>query len=139
MVEDERRVYMLLELEKIKELAIPHVYVFPTDALEFTCAAFKGSIYAVFRLVKTNIHEEWNALLNIGHGKEMHPIPSSQDAHVVLQAVLNALNRESSAEVFGKSQNVFPFVFRDFSNRKRNIGALLSFVKNRCFKENSNG
>lgn len=139
MFGEEEKVYMLLELEKVKELGIPHVYVFPTGSLEFTCAVFKGSGYTTFKIVKHKIYEKWKVLLDEEYNKELNAIPSACDAYKTLQRIVQALGNHSNAEIFEKPKDTFPFISKGPTDRKRNIAALLLFIENKCLKKNSNG
>ncbi|UTX43412.1 hypothetical protein PFJ87_06g01440 [Encephalitozoon hellem] len=136
---EEEKVYMLLELERIKELRIPHLYVFPTAALEFTCAVFKGPRYTAFKLVKRKIHEKWMVLLDEEHSKEAKEIASTHDAHTTLYRVMQALSNYLDSKTLKKPKDIFPFIFKDPANGKRDISELLLFIESRCFKKNSNG
>ncbi|AFN83208.1 hypothetical protein EROM_061160 [Encephalitozoon romaleae SJ-2008] len=130
---------MLLELEKIKEVSIPHLYVFPTGSLEFTCAMFKGSGYTTFKIVKYKIYEKWKVLLDEECNKEPSAIPSACDAYTTLQEIVKVLRSYSNAKIFEKPKGVFPFISKGPIDRKRNISALLLFIENKCLKKNSNG
>ncbi|ADM11721.2 uncharacterized protein Eint_061140 [Encephalitozoon intestinalis ATCC 50506] len=139
MAKDQEKVYMLLELERIRQLNIPHVYAFPTGTLEFTCAMFRGSDHTVFKLIKSDIYEKWSVLIDGECSEEMNKMSGSCDAHITLETTVQTLSRCHNTSLFGKSKNIFPFISEGFPNREKNITALLLFVKNRCSKTNGCG
>lgn len=134
---DCKKVYMLLELERIRELDLPHLYVFPTDLLEFSCAVFKGPVCIRFRLSKSSVEDKWS--LTMGDlvrclefdEKEMDNLRSC-DAHRMLARLVEVVGKHADIEVAGKNGETFPFDFEDNSNRERNIAAVLSFISNKC-------
>lgn len=137
MSNEHKKVYMLLELQKIKELSLPHLYVFPTDLLEFSCILFKRSGYVVFRMIKDDIDDGWSvAIKNPTNMLDLCKVEKKTlDAHETLLEVVSVLNRCVDTS-FGRDEDMSPFVFRDVSNRERNITALLSFIDSKCSKYN---
>lgn len=127
MASDSERVYMLLELERIRQQAVPHLYVFPTGVLEFSCVVFKGPRRATFRLAKSRICDGWDVL----GAAWADTVPRSRDAHVVLKSAAATLDKLLCPGGLEDSKPIFPFVPGSIANRRRNIAALLLYAKGR--------
>lgn len=137
MPDDHKRVYMLLELQKIKEGNIPHLYAFPTNLLEFSCIVFKGSAYVVFKVVKSNIEDHWSLVMNyIMDEPKLDKIEGMKfnDAYSMLVEISNLIRTSTGIKFLKRAEDTFPFVFKGPSNRSKNLSSLLSFLNDRCIK-----
>ncbi|KAM0672118.1 hypothetical protein CWI42_070220 [Ordospora colligata] len=137
-IDHNNRLYMLLELDRIKQASIPHTYAFPMNALELSCIVFKGRSHVLFKMSKARAEDEWN-VEGLEHDMFERTPLTSKDAHKVLKSVSESLKQPSYIDQTinqDKFKEPSAFHLNGINNRARNIQAVFSFIQDKCAKSN---
>jgi hypothetical protein len=122
MSREEERVYMLLELERIRSLGERGLYVMPKELLEFEVYAFRNRSVLVFRIFKHSIFDGWMLMAKSGvSGPSEEPLRSN-DIGVLLSEIEKVV-RDSEIE---------PLARRRTPSKERILEEMDRYNKSKC-------
>jgi hypothetical protein len=101
---EEEKVYMLLELEKVRSLGLANIYVVPRPPLEFECYVFRNGKFLVFRIFKHEISGSW---IVVAKNEGVSGPEESSDVCVLLSRI-ESMATEETLRRAGFGREFFP-------------------------------
>jgi hypothetical protein len=130
---DKRMVYMLLELERIKEMRILHLYVFPMGFFEFRCVIFRKQGCIRFKIIKKRIGDKWDVQMHdTVECSQLKELKGDLDAYVVLLEIIRIIDEDKNLVVIRNGGDMYPFRSNVDIDKKKGITDMIKFINSRC-------